>query len=376
MSTWAQLPPGGAPSPNSLLNDLRSLQFGSNAQGQGSPMGGVGGGMGTGLFGGGGGPPPTFGAGAGIPAAPGGAPFGTAGGVLGGAGMGAMGGGFGGPQAGGMGAPMGGGFGGTMGSPMGAGPGAAEPPLDLECTAGPRAAAWGATKNLFRTTFADPSALFKPMEREALVALLETSMKDLKAAGAFEPDAADECGLGKLCLQLLSLASMEDTTALAQIFAAFEQISSPAMTTLLDIPWLLLVQARWPFFGLLSQMSVRKSQLPGLNVEALDGTNAVAGQQLSAELASAIQAGDMAAADKAAATYLQSEPAQGSALGQLTALAAQAAGAQAEPRAALLQGLQQSFKQVIGNGGELDIALSTRLPLWGLLHMSIETFPL
>merc|ERR1719188_709643 len=264
---------------------------------------------------------------------------------------------------------------------MGQAPGAgSEPPEDLSCSAGPRAAAWGSAKQRFRSVFAGTAAggttPFQLASRELLTAAMQGAIQDLKAVNALGPEAVDECGFGKLCLQLLSFAAIDDPSVLPQLFSGLEQLASPVLTLMLDIPWALLGQTGFPFFGLLAQLNLRKGHVPGaFNSEAVDGLDDPVGRTFQAELTAALQgAGSGDAVEKASAAFLARES-KGSALGPLTAMAAQAATvAGVQERVAILQGLQTGFQQVIGNAGELDIALSTQWPLWGLIHVAVDGF--
>jgi len=354
----------GGPSPNSLLNDLRSIQFPPQAGQPGMGMGGA--------------------AFAGQPGMPqgamgmGGMPQGMAGGMGMAGAMGGMGDqGFAGMQ-GGM--PMGGGMPGMPmgGPPMGAMPpppqqAVNEPPEDLSCTSSMRAPAWGTAKQQFRSLFAPGKALPMLASKEAMTAAMEGAMRDLTSQNALGPEAMDECGLGKLCLQLLSFSTIDDPAALVQLFTGFEQLASPVLTLLLDVPWVAMVQSGWPFFGLLAQLNLRRGHVPGaLNSDAVDGLDDPVAKAFQAEASAALMVSDFASLEKASAAFLQKET-KGSALGPLTAVAAQAAGgAPLQERLAILQGLQVAFKQVIGSAPELDIALGTQWPLWGLLHAAVE----
>jgi len=253
--------------------------------------------------------------------------------------------------------------------------GAAEPPMDLACAASPRAAGWAGAKRHFQALFAPPggSPLMLP-SKEAVSAALEAAMRELQAVQALSPQAADDCGLGKLCLQLLSIAGIEDPTALAQLFQGLEQLASPVLTMLLDVPWAATGQSGWPLFGLLSLINLRKGTVPeALNVVAVDGLNDALGQAFQVEIIAALQAGDGGALERAGAAFLQRPDSQGSALAPLTAIAAQALGtSDVGRRMGLFETLQGVMKQVIGSPAELDIGLSTRWPLWGLLHMAME----
>merc|ERR1712232_1375771 len=108
---------------------------------------------------------------------------------------------------------------------------------------------------------------------------LETVLRELNRVDALRPDSATECGLGKLCLQLLSFAALEDPQPLTQLFGGIEQIASPVLTMILDVPWPALAQSGWPLFGLLGQLNLRKVQhVPGaLNSDSVDGLDDPAG---------------------------------------------------------------------------------------------------
>lgn len=393
-STNGQFGGGGtAPSTNSLLNDLRAIQFPPGGQqqqqqgqatgglGMGGGMGGFGGGMGATGFGATGQQAPTVGGGA-----FGGGGFGGLGAFGAGAaqpqGMGmGLGGGM--QQPGGMGMGMGGmpPMGAQPGAQAAQAPGADEGTMDLLCMDGPRAAAWQQVKRRFNAIFESGQGPFMLAPREALQASMEGALNDLKSVGGLSPEAAEECGLGKLTLQLLSFAAIDDPTALVQLFGSFEQLTSPVLTMLLDVPWAALAASGWPIFGLMGQMNLRKQHVEGaMNTEALDGLADPISQQFLAYLLTALQNGDANMMQQAGAAYLQADGespqgGSGSALGPLTAIAAQAAAAaNVQDRGAFLQGMQQGFKQVIGSGPELDIALSTNWPLWGLLHVSMSSF--
>jgi len=249
---------------------------------------------------------------------------------------------------------------------------AGEPPEDMSCAATPRAAAWTVVKQHFQGIVA-PSPPMQLASREAMSSGMEAVVSHLKSTGALTPETANECGLGKLCLQLLSFALVDDPGALVQLFTGFEELASPVLTLLLDVPWALLGASGFPFFGLLAQINLRRAHVPGaLNNDAIDGLDDPAAKAYQAELLAALAAGGTASVDKASAAFMQRES-QASALGPLTALAAQAAGgAPQQERLAFLQGLQLGFKQAIGNARELDIAMGTQWPLWSVLQLAVE----
>lgn len=419
---------GGAPSPNTLLQDLRTMQFPNAPAGQqpgafpgqaqfggfgqqgGQAMPGMAAPMAPGGFGGG------FGAQA--QPNPGGGAFGSGGGLPSGGGFGGGFGGFGAPahppppQPQGFGGFGGGNLGGNPGmlqgglnagaafgqgpaSPMAGGlggfgqgipqPGAYSTPglqqaseertlEDLACTVGMHSTVWSATKRQFRQIFQD-TLPWQPVAREALSATMESGLQILMSAGAMAPQAPDECGLGKLTLQLFSFSAVDEPQVLLQLFAALEQLASPVLTMLLDMPFAGLAQTGWPIVALLAQINLRKQQIGAVNDERVDGVDDMAGRQFQADLLAALAARDGAAAQDAATRYLSANPQGQSALAPLTALATQAmASPDAQERMQLLEVLQQALKQVIGSGAELDLALSTRWPLWGILHVALDAF--
>eukprot|EP00927_Polykrikos_kofoidii_P056752 TRINITY_DN5082_c0_g2_i1.p1 TRINITY_DN5082_c0_g2~~TRINITY_DN5082_c0_g2_i1.p1 ORF type:complete len:415 (-),score=82.41 TRINITY_DN5082_c0_g2_i1:123-1367(-) len=384
---------GAAPSPSSLLNDLRAIQSApqggaQQAPGLGGPAGGgfgslggsgssgFGGGVASG-FGGnvggfGGGAPLAKGGAFGMPPPVGGAGFGFA------AGSAPAGGGFGfGPGAAraGMGGVHMGGMGMGGAPAMGAQQGSELPhDMDLECAGGPRSAAWQLTKKRFQGLFNEVGGAYHPVPKETLTAALEGAILDLKTAGALSPQASDECGFGKLSLQLVSFANTEDPSGLMQLFGSIEQVASPVLTMLLDLPWAAVAMSGWPLFGLLNQINLKKHQIPAVvqSMEELDGTNDSITKSFMAEVSAALTNGDNAALAKAGAAFLTQES-TGSALGPLTGVAAQAVGAaKIEERAAFLEALQGLFKQVVSSGAELDMALTTQWPLFGLIHTAIK----
>ncbi|CAE7233566.1 hypothetical protein AK812_SmicGene26891 [Symbiodinium microadriaticum] len=421
---------GGAPSPNTLLQDLRTMQFpnapagqqpgafpgqaqfgfgqqgGQAMPGMAAPMapGGLGGAFGAqtqpspggGAFGSGGGlPGGGFGGfgGFGAPAAPQAPPpqpqgFGGFGGGNLGGNPGMLQGGLNAGPAFGQGpaSPMGGGLGGfgqgqgmpppgTYSAPgLQQAPGEERTLEDLACTVGMHSAVWSATKRQFRQIFQD-TLPWQPVAREALSATMESGLQILMSAGAMAPQAPDECGLGKLTLQLFSFSAVDEPQVLLQLFAALEQLASPVLTMLLDMPFAGLAQTGWPIVALLAQINLRKQQIGAVNDERVDGVDDMAGRQFQAELLAALAARDGAAAQDAATRYLSANPQGQSALAPLTALATQAmASPDAQERMQLLEVLQQALKQVIGSGAELDLALSTKWPLWGVLHVALDAF--
>lgn len=284
-------------------------------------------------------------------------------------------GGFGGSMAGA--APMGGAMGGGgLGAPpppmpsMGATGAGPEAPEDLGCTTGAHAVAWQNAKQRFRSVTSAPLGL---APREVLVGALEGAITDLKAASALSTQATDECGFGKLFLQLMSIATVDDPAGLAQVFSAIEQIASPVLTLALDVPWDAVAKSGWPLFGILAQINLRKVQAGTLDTSGIDGLGDPTTKAFHAELTAALSR-DGAAIEAASSAFLKKENQSPSALAPLTAMSAQAAGQTELPvRAEMLAATQAVMKQVLGDAAELDIALSTSWPLWGLLHIAVDS---
>lgn len=250
-------------------------------------------------------------------------------------------------------------------------PSATEAPEDMECATGVTVGAWAEVKQQFRQSVSGPS-----IGRDGLTKALEDAIATLKQANALARENAEECGFGKFNLQLLSFTAIEDPVNLVQLFTGLEDIASPVLTMLLDVPWETIAQSGWPFFGLLAQMSARRSEVPdnaGLNPEAVDGLDEAAAFKFFQDLVAAMSTQDMEAMGKAAGDFLGNETGGRGSLGPLTAIAAQLVTAKPDQKTPLSQALQLAFKQVIGSGPELDIALGTRWPLWILLSAGVDS---
>lgn len=251
-------------------------------------------------------------------------------------------------------------------------------PGDMACTEGPRAKEWGAVKRRFRSLFDGASGPFQPVKPEALVATLKDSIADVEAVRGLstDADAVNECGFGKLFIQLLSLVTVEDPMGIAQYFQEHQAISSPVLTMLLDIPWIAMAQSGWPFFGVMAQINYQKSMLlsPVLNLEAVDGLADEAVKAFFDVMQEARGNGDMLSMATASGMYLRNIP-TGSPYASLTAMATQTAiSMDIQERLKGIETLQQLVKQAMTTPAELDIALTMRWPLWGFLHVCVDVF--
>lgn len=250
-----------------------------------------------------------------------------------------------------------------------------EIPDDLACEKGAHSAAWQSAKTRFRTLL-ESEDLFGLIPADKIKNTVDGAVADIRAAGGFDKSAGDECGYGRLAIQLLSLALVDDPVAAAQPLQQSATIANPVLTLLLDIPWVATALSGWPFFGILAQVDHHKVQkLSGmLNNEAVDQLDKKGSQAFFAEMAGAAKTSDLVGMAEASIVVLQSNADVG-VIGSLTALATQAAmQVDVQKRMGQCQALQQALRNAIGDARELDIALTTRWPLWSLLHISVDAF--
>jgi len=251
-----------------------------------------------------------------------------------------------------------------------------EIPDDLACEKGAHAVAWQSAKNRFRSLL-EAESLFDIIPADTIKNAVDAAVSDVRSAGGFDKSAGDECGYGRLAIQLLSLALIDDPVASAQPLQQTMTIANPVLTLLLDIPWVATALSGWPFFGILAQVGHHKvHKLTGmLNNDAVDQLGqAKASQPFFTEMSNAAKKSDLVGMAEASIVVLQSNADVG-VLGSLTALATQAAmQADVQKRMGQCQALQQALRNAIGDARELDIALTTRWPLWSLLHISVDAF--
>lgn len=256
-------------------------------------------------------------------------------------------------------------------------------PEDMGCMKGPNAATWQKVKARFRGIFDSlPAGPLQPAPRDWVQDAVNGAIADVQAVNGFAQPGADgeaECGYGKVMLQLLSVIAIDDPGAVAEIFRRSEGLSSPLLTVLLDVPWVETALSGWPMFGILAQVAFHKVAVagPALDSAFIDGINDQVTLNYYNEVAMAQQTGDVNAIASATATYLNSPPTGGeeSAFGQLTAAATQAAaqsGVQA--RLNLMHEIQRSMRDVISSKEGLEVATTSRWPIWSLLHIVADVF--
>jgi len=246
--------------------------------------------------------------------------------------------------------------------------------LNFDCAAGPHASTWISVKKKMRRIFEKDGGALLHTEKSVLRDILADVNKELKDSTAFSKEASSECGLGKLSFQLLSVAIIEPE-ALIQLFSTEEQLASPVLTTLLDVPWLAVAQSGWPIFGLLAEVNLQKLHAGVMNKDFVDGLDKPIGQAFYRELMEAVVKGDGPGIGQVTNVYLTMENEKNT-FASLTALVAGASGADAKQRMQLMDTTQNFLKQAISSPQELDLALGTRWPLWGLMHSTTDVFML
>jgi hypothetical protein len=251
-------------------------------------------------------------------------------------------------------------------------------PPDMACSEGPRAAQWNSVKKRFRALFDNRPEPFAPVPTDDVVAAVKGALADIETVQGFarDTDAVNECGFGKLFVQLLSLTTVDDPSPLAQYFQEHPAMASPVMTMLLDIPFLSMAQSGWPFLAILAHFSSHKVKLLQgmLNQEAIDGLQNEVVKAYFDAMSETLQKNDVVAMATASNMYLRSPPPD-SAYATLTAIAASSAiEMNLQQRLDSIQALQDGLRQTVSTPQELDIALTIRWPLWSLLHASVDVF--
>jgi len=244
-------------------------------------------------------------------------------------------------------------------------------PHDLGCTESPQAVAWASAKSHFRALFGEAGPdPFEVASHEAVVKTHQTVMSDLTARGALGGDA-DDCGEGRLFLTLLSVFSADQSTALLQALHSVDQLTSPVLTLLLDIPWIATAQSGWPVFGMLAQLNLKVKKADDLvNTPEMDGLDHPAANKYFRGLEAAMPSMNFQAMQEASVTYTD-KPDEANAFAFLTAMAGQAMVLPLNERVQVLQSMQQVFKQVVTGRDALIVMLGTRWPLWSFLHAAI-----
>jgi hypothetical protein len=228
-------------------------------------------------------------------------------------------------------------------------------------------------RSKIRRVFEKDGGALVRTEKQVLSEASAAVYKDLKEAQALTKDAG-ECGLGRLSFQLLSLANAEPEAFAELFFSSSEQLASPVLTSLLDVPWLAVARSGWPIFGLLSEINHQKRHAGVSNKDEIDGLTEPIGQAFYNELVEAVIKGDGPAIGQVTNLYLSLDTNNTNAYASLSALVAGAASSEAKERMQIMDVTQRGLKQVVSNALELDVAVGTRWPFWGLMHSAADVF--
>lgn len=251
-------------------------------------------------------------------------------------------------------------------------------PDDMECQRGPHAAVWQSVKKSFRALLEEtPGAVFNPIPAEKVKDAVDKGIAQVKAAGGFDNLSANECGPGKIAIQLLSVCLISDPMGVAQtVQTAGEAFASPLLTVLLDIPWVATALSGWPIFGIMAQLSLRKAELLKdlVSQDSIDGLENKISAAYFKSMRAAMASNDLAAMADATLKYLEDPtPGETDVLAALTALATQASvQSNVQERLNLVNGLQEAIKKAIRTPADLDLMLATRWPLWSLIHFTVD----
>jgi hypothetical protein len=255
-------------------------------------------------------------------------------------------------------------------------------PPDLACSQGPNAKTWAVVKQRFRAVIENHTkesttpGPFAPVPRDVLKDTIDSSIKEIQAVGGFDMKSQAECGFGKLSLQLLSLAMVDDPAVSAQSITEMTAIASPVLTFLLEIPWVSIALSGWPFFGVLAQVTFNKvNLLTGvLDNEAVDGVVDEVDREFLRAASAVKENGDLSTMFGAAYAYLAANP-KGGPFGVATAMATQLVlQTDVQKRARACGDLQDAMRSVVKNPRELDLAMTTRWPLWSTIHIAVDAF--
>jgi len=215
-----------------------------------------------------------------------------------------------------------------------------------------------------------PSAGFIPLNKEQTLEPAVTSiMQDVES---LPKENEAECAIGQLMLQLLKIVTIDSDGELIGQIKSKDQISSPILTLLLDVPWS-TYQPEWPLFGLLAQAAVKRSKTH-TNNEAIDGLVQPELKQFASAMNRAIGDTNLdnlrglssAFIDSGADGAMQASP-----IGYMTAVFTQAATSPTKQEAkAVLSDAQILLKNMITSPSDLEASLGSQWPMWGMAYLA------
>lgn len=239
--------------------------------------------------------------------------------------------------------------------------------MDLYCVNNTQAQIWFNIQNKFQYVFGVDSSFNAVDPKTLLEPVLYSIMEDMSQIPA---DVPDDCGVGKLMIQLLSITASDDGENIGRQVHSNEKLTSPILTLLLDMPWTSF--ALWPVFGVMSQMSMRRV-LKNTNSDSVDGLGHPNLREFIGAMNFAIINGDSEALKGLAQSYIDigADGIEESPIGFLTSVLTQSALAKTKQESHdLFVNAQRIFKQMVYNPKDLDTMLSTRWPLWGMAHLA------
>jgi len=249
-------------------------------------------------------------------------------------------------------------------------PAAADPweQMDLICRKSAYSQTWLAVQQKMQYILGPGAAFVALNKDQTLEPFLASMMEDVASV----PKANEaECGTGQLMIQLLKVITIDSDGELIGQIKSKDQLSSPILTLLLDVPWT-AYQPEWPLFGLLAQAAVRRSQTH-TNNEAIDGLVQPELKQFASAMNNAIGESNLEALKALSQTFIDSgaDAMQVSPIGFLTAIFTQAATAPTKTEAAaMFSDAQILLKRMITSPADLEVTLGSHWPLWGMAYLA------
>jgi len=242
-------------------------------------------------------------------------------------------------------------------------------PVDFSCKNSPT---WTSVKNAARSALTDDAG-FGIIDAQGLEPTLHTIM-DI----AVQDVKKDECGLGKLMVQLLAILASDSNGLVVQEAFKNESLTSPILTLLLDFPWPEI--ASWPFMGIFAQIAARRVTFQPNDAE-IDGFGNEQIIAFATGLSQAIVDKDWKALMDLSQVFIEQgeQLAAAAPIGYICALFTRAAGIAQRPDLApdqspqeLVMLAQMLMKQLIKTPDDFLVLLSTRWPLWGMAHRAMN----
>jgi hypothetical protein len=244
-----------------------------------------------------------------------------------------------------------------------------EPDMDLLCLTGPQAQVWFNMQQKSRYIMPAEAAFAMVNKTEVFEPALISLLEDMSQ---LSPENRDQCGVGKMIVQLLSiLVNDQKGELIGKQIESNEPLTSPMLTLLLDIPWA-SYQPMWPYFGFLAQMAIKRvqSKQNDLGIDGLQGPEL---QQFLNAFDVSIVNGDLPSIKSLAEAYLATgdDGVRESPIAFLTALFAKAATSEDKAEVQeLFLAAQTVIKRMVFKPQDLDTLLSSRWPLWGFAYLA------